>query len=83
MEWTRVYGPAVRTVGPFGGERMIFLRPEALHKITVSDCADYERVSFSESSLLADLTDEQLSAEAHEELVGTCSRIWSIDNIWQ
>ncbi|KZV63093.1 cytochrome P450 [Peniophora sp. CONT] len=43
IEWTRTYGPVVRTVGPFGGERMILLRPEALQKILVSDWADYER----------------------------------------
>ncbi|KAI0059656.1 cytochrome P450 [Artomyces pyxidatus] len=42
-EWIDKYGPAVRTVGPLGQDRLILLRPKALHKIFVSDWVDYPR----------------------------------------
>ena len=42
--WVKQYGPTVRTVGPFGSERLIFLKPDSLHKIFVSDWVDYPRV---------------------------------------
>ena len=45
-KWVKEYGPVVRTVGPIGMERMIFLNPEAMQKILVSDWIDYPRVCF-------------------------------------
>ncbi|KAF9567301.1 cytochrome P450 [Agrocybe pediades] len=45
-EWVKKYGPVVRIVGPVGIERMIFMKPEALHKILVKDWLDYPRPTF-------------------------------------
>ncbi|KAI0059660.1 cytochrome P450 [Artomyces pyxidatus] len=42
-EWVDKYGPTVRAVGPLGQDRLILLRPQALHKILVSDWMDYPR----------------------------------------
>jgi hypothetical protein len=43
-EWTKEHGPVVRAVGPLGIERLIFMKPEAMHKILVSDWMEYPRV---------------------------------------
>ena len=45
VDWAKEYGPVVRTVGPLGRERVLFLKSEALQKILVSDWTEYERVS--------------------------------------
>lgn len=45
MGWAKEYGSVVRTVGPLGRERVLFLQSEALQKILVSDWTEYERVS--------------------------------------
>ncbi|KIK58654.1 hypothetical protein GYMLUDRAFT_694329 [Collybiopsis luxurians FD-317 M1] len=45
-EWAKQYGAVVRVVGPVGIERVMFLRPEALHKIMVKDWLDYPRPDF-------------------------------------
>ncbi|KAF8639028.1 hypothetical protein AX17_001780 [Amanita inopinata Kibby_2008] len=44
--WVKGFGPVVRAVGPFGVERLIFTRPEALQKILSSDWIDYPRPKF-------------------------------------
>ena len=82
MEWTREYGPVVRTVGPFGGERMILLRPEALQKILVSDWVDYERVG-RRLSAGGTFTEQCNLAKTNEELTGACCGIRSTDNVWK
>lgn len=43
--WAKEYGPVVRTVGPLGRERVLFMKSEALQKILVSDWTENERVS--------------------------------------
>ncbi|KAG6911171.1 hypothetical protein DXG01_003911 [Tephrocybe rancida] len=50
-EWVKKHGPVVRAVGPLGVERLIFMKPEALHKILVSDWVDYPRPGFMRSTL--------------------------------
>ncbi|KDR83719.1 hypothetical protein GALMADRAFT_236061 [Galerina marginata CBS 339.88] len=45
-EWVKKYGPVVRVVGPVGIERMIFMKPEALHQILVKDWLEYPRPTF-------------------------------------
>ncbi|KAF8868304.1 cytochrome P450 [Infundibulicybe gibba] len=45
------YGPAVRAVGPFGIERLILMKPDALYKILVSDWVDYPRPTFMRNIL--------------------------------
>jgi hypothetical protein len=40
-EWVKKHGSVVRAVGPIGIERLIFMNPDALHKILVSDWVDY------------------------------------------
>ncbi|KAF9476118.1 cytochrome P450 [Pholiota conissans] len=44
--WVKQYGPVVRVVGPIGIERLIFMNPEAIHKILVTDWMDYPRPKF-------------------------------------
>ncbi|KAG6831755.1 hypothetical protein H0H92_007907 [Tricholoma furcatifolium] len=50
-EWVKRHGPVVRVVGPIGLERLIFVKPEALHKILVSDWIDYPRPGFMRNTL--------------------------------
>ncbi|KAG6857715.1 hypothetical protein H0H87_004131 [Tephrocybe sp. NHM501043] len=50
-EWVKKHGPVVRVVGPVGVERLIFMKPDALHKILVSDWVDYPRPGFMRSTL--------------------------------
>uniref|UniRef100_A0A0W0GDZ4 Cytochrome p450 n=1 Tax=Moniliophthora roreri TaxID=221103 RepID=A0A0W0GDZ4_MONRR len=45
-EWVKEHGQAIRAVGPLGIERMIFCRPEALHKILVSGWLVHPRPKF-------------------------------------
>ncbi|KAF8974541.1 cytochrome P450 [Flammula alnicola] len=45
-EWVKQHGPVVRVVGPIGIERLIFMKPEALHQILVKDWLDYPRPNF-------------------------------------
>ncbi|CAA7259771.1 unnamed protein product [Cyclocybe aegerita] len=45
-EWVKKYGPVVRVIGPVGIERMIFMRPEALHQMLVKDWLEYPRPGF-------------------------------------
>ncbi|TFK31568.1 cytochrome P450 [Crucibulum laeve] len=45
-EWVKQYGPVVRVVGPIGIERMIFMKPEALHQVLVKDWLIYPRPNF-------------------------------------
>ena len=40
--WVKEHGPLVRVVGPFGIERLIVMKPEALQKILVNYWADYQ-----------------------------------------
>ncbi|KAH7921538.1 cytochrome P450 [Leucogyrophana mollusca] len=41
--WLLEYGPIVRVVGPVGVERLIFINPEPLRKILISDWLDFPR----------------------------------------
>lgn len=43
-EWAKLYGTVMRAVGPFGIERVIFLSPNAMQKVLVSDWTQYPRV---------------------------------------
>ncbi|KAG6877828.1 hypothetical protein C0993_003490 [Termitomyces sp. T159_Od127] len=45
-EWVKEYGPVVRIVGPVGIERLIFMKPDALHHILVKHWLEYPRPSF-------------------------------------
>ncbi|KAF8070436.1 cytochrome P450 [Lyophyllum atratum] len=45
-EWVKKYGPVVRVVGPVGIERLILMKPEALHHILVKHWLEYPRPSF-------------------------------------
>ncbi|KAF5367336.1 hypothetical protein D9615_010281 [Tricholomella constricta] len=45
-EWAKKHGSVVRAVGPIGIERLMFTKPDALHKILVSDWVDYPRPGF-------------------------------------
>lgn len=42
--WVEKYGPVVRNVGPMGFERVCFMKPEALHRILVSEWTENPRV---------------------------------------
>ncbi|TFK73628.1 cytochrome P450 [Pluteus cervinus] len=50
-EWIKQYGPVVRAIGPFGLERVIFTKVDALHKILVSDWMAYPRPGFMRNTL--------------------------------
>ncbi|KAF8528746.1 cytochrome P450 [Gautieria morchelliformis] len=45
-EWAEKYGPVVRAIGPLGVERMMFLTPNALQRILVTDWINYPRPDF-------------------------------------
>lgn len=45
LRWSKSFGSVFRVVGPVGIERVVFMRPEALHRILVTGAADYPRVS--------------------------------------
>jgi hypothetical protein len=51
-EWVKKYGPVVRVVGPIGIERMIFMKPEALHQILVKDWLECPRVCMKKDTYL-------------------------------
>lgn len=63
--WVKEYGPIVRAIGPFGLERLIFMKPEACHKILVSDWVEYPRVCPS-SSILAFIKLKSISPNSCE-----------------
>ena len=44
--WLNKYGPVIRAVGPFGFERLVFINPEPLRRILVTDAADFPRPDF-------------------------------------
>lgn len=44
-KWAKRYGAAVHMVGPLGVERLMILKPEALHQIMAKDWLQYPRVS--------------------------------------
>ncbi|KAH7904765.1 cytochrome P450 [Hygrophoropsis aurantiaca] len=44
--WLKEYGPVVRVVGPIGIERLIFIKPEALRQILITDWLDFPRPDF-------------------------------------
>jgi hypothetical protein len=48
-EWSKLYGKAVRAVGPFGLESVMFLSPAAMQKVLVDDWENYPRVSSQRS----------------------------------
>ncbi|KAK0443842.1 cytochrome P450 [Armillaria borealis] len=50
-QWIAEYGPIVRVVGPIGIERLIVASPEALHRILVTNWADYPRPNFMQYTL--------------------------------
>ena len=43
-EWVKQYGSVIRIVGPVGIERLIFMKPDALHHILVKHWLEYPRV---------------------------------------
>ncbi|KAH8825622.1 cytochrome P450 [Flagelloscypha sp. PMI_526] len=44
--WWKEYGPIVRFKGFFGTERVMFMNPDALHKVLTSDWVDFPRPLF-------------------------------------
>ncbi|KAK0441530.1 cytochrome P450 [Desarmillaria tabescens] len=50
-QWIAEYGSIVRVVGPIGIERLIVASPEALHRILVTNWADYPRPNFMQYTL--------------------------------
>ncbi|KAF7776585.1 hypothetical protein Agabi119p4_4978 [Agaricus bisporus var. burnettii] len=45
-KWAKRYGAAVHMVGPLGVERLMILKPEALHHIMAKDWLQYPRPAF-------------------------------------
>uniref|UniRef100_A0A8H8CGE5 Cytochrome P450 n=1 Tax=Psilocybe cubensis TaxID=181762 RepID=A0A8H8CGE5_PSICU len=81
--WVKEHGSVVRVVGPIGIERLIFMRPEALHKILVSDWVDYPRPNFMRS-VLALVTGHGLltvTGNDHKQMRRAMNPAFSIPNL--
>lgn len=46
-KWIKNHGPTIRLLGPFGNERFMTVKPEALHQILVGDWLINPRVSWN------------------------------------
>ncbi|KIK54347.1 hypothetical protein GYMLUDRAFT_177521 [Collybiopsis luxurians FD-317 M1] len=83
QEWAKQYGSVVRVVGPIGDEAVLFLRPEALHKIMVKDWLDYPRPNFVRK-FLSHITSNGLFAvtgDEHLQMRKAMSPAFSISNL--
>ncbi|PPQ78897.1 hypothetical protein CVT25_002385 [Psilocybe cyanescens] len=81
--WVKEYGPVVRVVGPIGIERLIFMRPEAIHKILVSDWVDYPRPKFMRD-VLGSVTGYGLltvTGNEHKQMRKAMNPAFSIPNL--
>ncbi|KAG7095348.1 hypothetical protein E1B28_006108 [Marasmius oreades] len=82
-EWAKKYGPIVRVVGPFGFERLFFLRPDPLHKVLVKDWLGYPRPSFLRK-ILGLVTGYGLltvTGEDHKQMRKAMNPAFSIPNL--
>lgn len=83
--WVKKYGPVVRAIGPVGIERLIFCRPEALHKILASDWTEYPRVRVFSTFIAGwiHIADFGRIAWLHAGSSGSCSWLWVVDSHWE
>lgn len=81
--WVKEHGPLVRVVGPFGIERLIVMKPEALQKILVNDWVDYPRPKFMRD-VLASVTGHGLltvTGNEHKQMRKAMNPAFSIPNL--
>lgn len=81
-EWVKRYGPVVRIIGPVGVERLIFMKPEALHQILVKDWLQYPRVSIDFHHVIGGLM-HVMVARISPEYPRISHRIWAVDRHWR
>ena len=77
-EWVKQYGPIVRIVGPVGVERLMFMKPEALHQILVKDWLQYPRVSLFFHHAIRELM-HIIVARIYPQYSWNSDRIWTVD----
>ncbi|KAF8070435.1 cytochrome P450 [Lyophyllum atratum] len=82
-EWVKEHGPVVRAVGPLGIERLIFMKPDALHKILVSDWVDYPRPGFMRDvlGLTAGFGLLTVTGNDHKQMRKSMNPAFSIPNL--
>ncbi|KAJ7442169.1 cytochrome P450 [Mycena galericulata] len=82
-EWTKVYGPVVRMMGPLGLETLIFLSPAALDQIMVRDWLEHPRPNFARHVLgfVAGYGLLTTTGDAHKQLRRATSPAFSIPNL--
>ncbi|KAF9005232.1 cytochrome P450 [Cyathus striatus] len=82
-QWVKDYGPVVRVVGPIGIERLIFMKPEAIHKILVSDWIDYPRPKFMRDvlGLVTGYGLLTVTGDEHKQMRKSMNPAFSIPNI--
>ncbi|KAF8152306.1 cytochrome P450 [Crassisporium funariophilum] len=81
--WVKEHGPVVRVVGPLGIERLIFMKPESIQKIMVSDWVDYPRPRFMRETL-ASVTGYGLltvTGNEHKQMRKAMNPAFSIPNL--
>ncbi|KZP14082.1 cytochrome P450 [Athelia psychrophila] len=81
--WADAYGPVVRTVGPVGLERIMFTRPEALHKILVADWLENPRPGFMRDilGLVAGYGLLTVTGNEHKQMRKAMNPAFSIPNL--
>ncbi|KAF7967394.1 hypothetical protein HWV62_34447 [Athelia sp. TMB] len=81
--WADKYGPVVRTVGPIGLERMMFTKPEALHRILVADWLDNPRPGFMRNilGLVAGYGLLTVTGNEHKQMRKAMNPAFSIPNL--
>lgn len=81
-EWVKQYGPVVRMIGPVGVERLMFMKPEALHQILVKDWLQYPRVSIYFHHVIGEPM-HVISARISPPYPWISDRIWAVDRHWR
>ncbi|KAL9708590.1 hypothetical protein Ac2012v2_008259 [Leucoagaricus gongylophorus] len=82
-EWVKQYGPIVRIVGPVGVERLMFMKPEALHQILVKDWLQYPRPGYIRN-ILGIVTGYGLltvTGDEHKQMRKAMNPAFSIPNL--
>ncbi|EGO03799.1 hypothetical protein SERLA73DRAFT_69628 [Serpula lacrymans var. lacrymans S7.3] len=82
-EWVKKYGPVVSAVGPIGVERLIFTKPEALHRILVSGWLECPRPSFLKNilGLVAGYGLLTVTGNEHKQMRKAMNPAFSIPNL--
>ncbi|KAJ7280421.1 cytochrome P450 [Mycena rebaudengoi] len=82
-EWAKTHGPVVRVFGPFGSERLYFLKPDALQQIVVKGWLDYPRPQYLRDvlGLVAGYGLLTITGTEHKQLRKAMNPAFSITNL--